>query len=287
MSNVLKHAYPIIFADDTTLFVSSTNIENALTLLNEDIYLLVEWFKANKLSLNLSKTHFILFTTSLHVRNLEVTFKIDSHNIERVYNTKFLGVFIDDKLSWNVHIKHVCLKLRKSLGIIRKVSGILDTLTLINLYYTMFFPYLYYCHLVWGKSSNFLLDRVLRLQKRAIRVICGTHWQAHTQLLFIENRIIRVNDLYVYLLALFTFKFVNNMLPLSFVNNIKINVNSLNSNQNNRHTIAQLPLCRTNYRKNSLFFQCPKLCNDLIYPLNLPPNISYFKFKKLMKNISL
>ena len=287
MSNVLKHAYPIIFADDTTLFVSSTNVENVLTLLNEDILNLAEWFKANKLSLNLSKTNYILFTTSLPVRALDITFSIGSHTIERVYNTKFLGVFIDDRLSWNIHINHVCLKLRKSLGIIRKASAVLDTQTLINLYYTMLFPYLSYCHLIWGKASNFLLEKLLKLQKRAIRIICNVHWQMHTQPLFTEKRIIKVNDLYTYQLALFTFKFVNNVFPLSFLNNIRINVNNLNNDNNCRQTIAQLPFCRTNLRKNTIVFQCPKLCNELLYPLNIPPNISYFKFRKLMKYISM
>ena len=142
-------------------------------------------------------------------------------------------------------------------------------------------------HLIWGKASNFLLDKLLKIQKRAIRIICNVSWQTHTQPLFIEKRIIRVNDLYVYHLSLFTFKLVNNMLPFSFVSNLRINVNSLNNNNENRRTIAQLPLCRTNIRKNTVVFQCPKLCNELLYPLNFPPNISLFKFKKLIKNISL
>ena len=287
MTNVLKNAYPIMFADDTTLFVSSKSVENALSCLNDDIANLTEWFKANKLSLNLTKTHFILFTASSLVRRSDVSLVIDNHNIERVCNTKFLGVYIDERLSWNVHINHVSLKLRKSLGIVRKASVILDTQTMTNLYYTMLFPYLSYCHLIWGNASAYLIDQVLKLQKRAIRIISNVHWLSHTQPLFTERKIMKVNDLFTYFLSLFTFKATKNMFPLSFANAVRINVNSVSLDPNSRRTTAQLPLCRTNIRKNTIIFQCPKLCNDLLYPMNIPPEISYFSFKKLMKNVLL
>ena len=285
MPNLLQSAFPIIFADDTTLFISGKNIEVVLETFKNELVNLVEWFRANKLSLNLNKTQYMLFTTSPGVRLKEINFEVNGNVIARVKKTKFLGVYIDEKLSWLDHIDHICLKIRKSLGVIRKASRILDTDTLINLYYTMLYPYISYCHLVWGKAAAVHLKRISNLQKRAIRIITCQPWLAHTQPLFTEHNVLKFDDLYVYLLSLFIYKFVFKMLPVSFRSLITINVTSICPNQPTRLSIVHLPLCRTNYRKNSLHFQCPKLCNDLIYPLNIPPTLSFPLFKKLIKNI--
>ena len=287
MPNVFDSVWPIIFADDTTLFVSSKTIDDALQTFNDELSALVHWFNANKLSLNLSKTHYMVFTTSPQVRATKVDFNVDNNPINQVTKTKFLGVVIDDQLRWCDHIDHVCTKVRKSLGIIKRASKILNADTLKSLYYTMIFPYLNYCHLVWGKASASQLKRITNLQKRAIRVISSEPWLAHTHPLFLHHKIIKFEDLYTYLLSLFTYKYVYRMFPLSFRRNININVNSISSNTLARRTTALLPLCRTNIRKNTISYQCPNLCNNLIYPLSLPPTISYFSFKKLIISISL
>lgn len=286
MPNVLKSLWPIVFADDTTIFASATRIEEAIESFDNELPKLVQWFNCNKLSLNLSKTQYIIFTTSPDVRGMDKNFKIGDAVIDRVQKTKFLGVIIDERLCWSCHIDHVCTKIRKSLGVMKKASRLLSNDTLKMLYYTMIYPYLTYCHLIWGRASTIHLRRLTSLQKRAIRIVSQKPFLAHTHELFIVNRIIKFEDLYVYLLSLFIYKYIHRMYPLSFTRNININVNTISPSPSARRSTASIPLCRTNIRKMTIYYQIPKICNELLYPLSIPPEMSFYKFKKLMLSIS-
>jgi len=79
---------------------------------------------------------------------MTLTLLIDGNNIEQVTYTKFLGLYIDEHLTWNTHIKITTSKLAKNIGIIRKISYLLPTKVLTNLYYTLVYPYLLYGNLV-------------------------------------------------------------------------------------------------------------------------------------------
>ena len=287
MPNVLNSLYPIIFADDTTLFASGPNVEEVLECFAAELPLLVQWFSSNKLSLNLSKTQYIVFTTSPQVRGIDFNFKIGDALITRVNKTKFLGVYIDDQLRWGCHIDHVSSKIRKSLGVLKKAGRLLSDDTLKTLYYTMVYPYFSYCNIVWGRASATLLKRLVSLQKRAIRIIAHEPSLAHTHDLFIKYKIIKFEYLYTYLLSIFIFKYVNRMFPPSFTENINVNVNSTSVSTSTRRTTASIPLCRTNIRKTTIIYQIPKLCNEIIYPLSIPPEMSFHQFRKLMASISM
>ena len=284
MPKVLQNAKPIIFADDTTLFVSNSDIDLALHLLQEDVDKLVLWFTANKLSLNLSKTNYMLFTTNTAIRSRTLSFEINGITIERVQSCKFLGIFFDEKLSWSCHVDYLCKKLRKSIGILKKVSHILDVPTMKILYYSMIYPYLIYCHLVWGSTSASHITRISRLQKRAIRIICKVPRLSHTLPLFTETKIIPVNNLYQYLLSLLTYKLFTVTFPSAFCNQTGIDRVGLSPARN---TNFRLPLCRTTLRQKTIFYKIPKFCNSFLFRLNLPENLSFNCFKKLMKNIFL
>merc|ERR1712237_137959 len=98
---------------------------------------------------------------------------VDNITVDLVYQTKFLGVFIDSKLSWTSHINHVASKISKSIGIITKARKLLNPKTLTGLYYTFIYPYLNYCCTVWGISPESHLSKLHVLQKRIVRIISG------------------------------------------------------------------------------------------------------------------
>jgi len=104
------------------LRIKNKNVKQALTYLKQDFEIIIDWFMANKLSLNLSKTNYIIFKPkSLNVdniNNLELNF--ENQKINRVDVTKFLGIFIDSNLEWTAHVEHVCSQLSKSLYILKK-----------------------------------------------------------------------------------------------------------------------------------------------------------------------
>ena len=79
---------------------------------------------------------------------------------------KYLGVHIDDRLTWSVHIFHINNKLAKTLGILHKIKHLLNSDTLLTLYYTLFYPYLNYCNVVWGMANKTIQKSLVLLQKR-------------------------------------------------------------------------------------------------------------------------
>ena len=109
--NVSKLLQLILFADDTNLFRSSDNLQNLCNEISTELCKLNIWFKVNKLSLNVAKTNFIVFSGRKKAENARIT--IENNDIERVSNTKFLGVMIDEKLTWKQHISNLKVKLSK------------------------------------------------------------------------------------------------------------------------------------------------------------------------------
>ena len=122
--NVCQHVMPILFADDTNLFLSGHNLDMMETIINQELKEISEWLKVNKLSLNIKKTHYMIFTTK-RKRLVDVSLQIDGHIINETNSTKFLGVIIDNKLSWKNHIKHVVGKVSRGIGMILKALKLL------------------------------------------------------------------------------------------------------------------------------------------------------------------
>ena len=97
LSNIL---YSIMFADDTNVFITGKNIDTMIALMNDELQKIAEWLQVNKLSINIKKTQYMIFSLkSTIITNNKVC--INNNILERVYSTKFLGVIVDSKLNWN------------------------------------------------------------------------------------------------------------------------------------------------------------------------------------------
>ena len=120
---------------------------------------------------------------------------LNNKNIKLVKETVFLGVIIDEHLTWKPHISHVANKVSKSIGIIRKCSFHLNKQSLLTLYYSMIYPYLQYCNLVWAYTYPSNLSRLVILQKKIIRIICKTDYKAHTNPYFIDLSLLKFHDI--------------------------------------------------------------------------------------------
>ena len=96
-------SFPILFADDTNIFITGKSIEEMCTKMNDELEKIQGWLNCNKLSLNVLKTHYMLFAPRNKCIN-DADIRINNISIQRVYVTKFLGVLIDSKLNWKNHI---------------------------------------------------------------------------------------------------------------------------------------------------------------------------------------
>ena len=119
LPNISQSLCFLMYADDTNIFMSNKCIKQLQTDMNYNIKKLVTWMNVNRLSLNVSKTHCMLFSKKYKLRDLDV--KITGTNVECVKQTKFLGVMLDEKLTWKAHVDNVVNKMAKLAGLFNKL----------------------------------------------------------------------------------------------------------------------------------------------------------------------
>ena len=141
--------------------------------MNDELLKIVDWLTANKLSLNVKKTNYIIFHPYQKHLNYDVSIKIldncvnKSFSLERKEYVKYLGVMIDNHLSWKHHINYVALKISRNIGILSKLRHFVSPKTLFGIYNSLIFPYLSYGLVAWGQAAKTHLEKLLRLQKKS------------------------------------------------------------------------------------------------------------------------
>src|SRR6218665_1633999 len=142
----------IMFADDTNVFLSHKSIDKLFEIMNTELLKIAGWFNTNKLSLNSTQTNYILFRSARKIATGKSLY-INNSLLSQISSTKFLGVVIDQHLTWKDHISLMTNKISKNIDVIARIRHLLPTTILISLYYTLIFPYLIsYCNIVWGAS---------------------------------------------------------------------------------------------------------------------------------------
>ena len=121
-------------------------------------------------------------------------------------HSKFLGIIIDNKSKFNTHSDCIASKYSKSIGVLYRIKDFVPRSFLINLYNTLILPYLSYCISIWGGTCDTHTDQIIKLQKRALRIICNKSFREHTNDLFISCSILKFNDIYRYNLAVYFYK---------------------------------------------------------------------------------
>ena len=121
LANICRNTLPLLFADDTHLFISGSNLPQIEEILNQELQEISLWLKVNKLSLNIKKTHYMLCTNKRSTKPC-ISVDIDGHSIDAVEYTRFLGIYIDNKLNWKKHIAYISGKVSRGIGIILKVK---------------------------------------------------------------------------------------------------------------------------------------------------------------------
>ena len=145
LSNVSSFLFSLLFADDSNMFALGKDPNELIHSTNEEIKKISNWLDINKLTLNVKKTHFMVFRNSRRKLKMQETLMIRGHEIEKVDSTKFLGVYLDSGLTWRNHINYIKGKIARGIGILCKARKYLQESTLITLYYSFVYPYLCYC----------------------------------------------------------------------------------------------------------------------------------------------
>ena len=150
------------------------------------------------------------------------------------------------------------------------------------LYSSLILPYLNYGILAWGNSNQTLLDRLLLLQKKCLRIICNTDFYSHTDPLFHENKILKVHDIYLFQLGQFMHKYSKNQLPNIF-SNMFIKNSTVHQYPTRQSNSLHLPLTRTLFANKLFTFTGPKFWNSLNDSMKVQSLVTFkYKLKKML-----
>ena len=160
-----------LFADDTILIMTSNDLKTLEKTANDEINKIGKWLLLNKLTLNHSKTNYIYAFFSSKRMWEEFFSSINGQNIHRTAEAKYLGVYLDQKLEWDAHIKHLCKKLSQYCGLFCHLHQNITQKYLLVLYHSLVYPHLIYGSLTWGSTNNSVLHPPQVLQNRLVRII--------------------------------------------------------------------------------------------------------------------
>ena len=260
ITKATKHFHPILYADDTTLCASLNhhwkNDDNVK--LNKELNDVSNWMKLNKLTLNINKTKAMLFHTPY--KNVKrPSLNIDNVQIDFVQNFNFLGIILNENLKWAPHIDIVMKKMSKTIGVMKRIKHYLPSRALLNIYHALIGPHLNYGISIWGSEA----DKIFILQKKAVRVITKSKYNAHTDQLFRKLRILKIHDLCALHDFKFCYRFKNKTLPHYFLCEMlqrNTHIMNLSARINN---LYRLPAVNHEYARNSISYKFPNTFNDI------------------------
>ena len=275
-SDILKFSQ---FADDSTATHSSRKLRDTISIIETEFEKILNWLATNKLIINLKKTHIMLFTNKK--RPNEVKLNVNGSIITEETESKFLGVIVDNKLSWQPHIKYISNKISKSLSVLRYLRYSFPKSILKTLYLSLVLPYLMYCNIIWGSAFKTTLRPLFILQKKCLRTITKSKFLAHTLPLFSDNKLLNVFQLFDFNCAQVVYKILNtNQFP---VFKEKITHSAVTHGHNTRnHTLIRTPFERLQKCINSFFINGIKVYNNVSQFVKNSRTLISFKVR--MKN---
>ena len=269
------------FADDTTMSRSGTCIKKVTEELNEDAKEAVNWCARNKMSINIPKTK-AMFITTVHKQSLiqenPPELKINSTNLEISTNEKLLGVSIDHTLNWAVQVEATIKKCNSLLFLLGRIKTFLDIPTR-KLYFNAYIlPYLDYCSTIWGNCGNELLDKLIKFQKRAARLILDKDLTTPSSELFQQLGWMRFDERVKYRKCMLMYKSLNHLAPTYLSNKFTYtyDIHSLNLRSAANHTLY-IPKPNLEIYRKSLSYSGPKIWNTLPEHVRNAPSLESFK----------
>jgi len=220
----------VLFADDTSIIITGTNRRDFNVNAEQTFQDINTWFKVNLLTLNLNKTQYSEFRTKNYY-NVNTQFKYDQECITSASEIKFLGLTIDDTLSWKQHIEQVLTKMCAACYALRNIKHIVPIDTLRVIYFTHIHSIISYGKIFWGSSSH--ANKVFTLQKKIIRIITNTRPRDSCREVFKSMEMMTLYSQYIYSLVLYTINNKYLFIQIKKLINIKLGIKII-------YTIQQL-----------------------------------------------
>ena len=287
LPNGLLFSEATLFADDTCLLYSNSSLKLIEKFMNIDLKRLFKWLCANKISLNVSKTEVLLFHDTHKNLNHNIRLKLNGKPLYFSESVKYLGVFLDNFLSWNIHFETLSLKLRKANGLISKLRHFAPLSVLLCFYNSFFDCHLRYACQIWAQNSK--CPRIFKLQKQCLRLMTFSKYNAHTSSLFFDLKIVKLYDLIKLNNILLVFLVLTKSAPLALINTYNLKkYPDCHNTRGNALGLLMRPQCKTSkYGTNSVIYQSIVQWNEfqLLYPGSDLATLSKSKITSIYKSI--
>ena len=260
------------FADDNQLYTCHQNADTVEDTLNSDLEITLEWFHQNSLTANPNKFQSLGLAPGRSTIDLQVS--VLGNLVQQLSFIKLLGVTLDNKLNFHVHIANLCRKVGRQVGVLNRLKRLVPVEARIELYNSFILTHLNYCSTVWHFCRKGDSDKLEKLNERALRTVFQDKSSSYETLLnqarktTLYNR--RMQDI-----AILIYKALHNQSPQYIKELFKLRI----SNYNLRGTdMLILPRFNTvTYGKNSLRYMGPKIWNSLPDDIKAANNIATFK----------
>ena len=282
ISNAIKNKFcNIMLFADTNVFVMGSNLNKIKNDTEDVLHQLCNWFKVNRLTLNLDKTNYSIF----HPPRKKIPANCNSINIDnivihRVEEAKYLGMYLDDHLNWKMHVKSMCENLTKYASSFKLIKHLVPNHCKKQLYYAFVYSRIKYGIEVYGFSSKGTLKTIQVLQNRILKILYNKDWYTPTDVLHRELNLLQITDIFKLALLQIVYKQTNNLLPDSFNEYFRTRdtIHSINTrNASKLHIVKS----RTNFGKNRVKSKGAYLFNNL--PDGIVQSQSLNTFKKKTK----
>lgn len=268
-----------LYADDTTLFYFGNNINALITEAQNDLTLLNDWFQYNLLTINTSKTNYMIFKAKNKPLDDNILITINNQIINKVESEKYLGLILDTNLTWKPHIEKVISKLRSLSSRLRNFSRCIPHHVRYTIYNALIKPNINYLIEVWGSTFKTTLQNLQTAQNKCIKVLFNYGYFTPTSKVYKNTKLMNIKQLYTFNICVLIHKILNNKIhsEITFPKNNEIQKILL---RNRDHIVLSKP--RTNYGKSSVLFEGAQIYNKL--PKTIKQAQSIARFKKDLKD---
>lgn len=278
ISQIGLHGDISLYADDTSLFYFGSSINIILPKVRNDLKTLSDWFLNNLLTINISKTNYVIF--SAKNKNIDSNFQlmINDEIIERKTHEKYLGLSLDNHLNWKPHLQKIKSKLISLTGAIRNITKCLPRKVKYIIYNSLIKPHIDYLIEIWGTAAKSNLNIIQRSQNRLIKILFNYRFRTSTQKIYTDTKIMNIKQTYKYYTCILVRKILNRDIHTKITFTKKLQVQKIKLR--NANNLILRP-SRTNYGKKNIEYEGAQLYNSL--PKEIKETKSMLSFKKLLK----
>jgi len=262
----LQYYKPKLFADDANIFIAGYDIDDLVFKANDCLDRIALWCLANKVVVNTDKTNYIIFHKSVSSNKIpeKLNIHINDNIIGRVKSTRFLGIIIDETLSWKMHIDMITSKLRSYTGIFYNISDYLNFYCLRNVYFALIHSHLLYCIEIYVNTYDSYVDKLIKMNNKVIRILFKKDFRTHVIDLYKCVNTLSLINLHKFNIIKLTHRCIyhKQSLPNVFHNKLQISYLTLNYCTRRKYDLF-LPRCNTVIGKRVSSYKCSLLWNSL------------------------